>query len=281
MDMIKRLRGKVTFITGSEKNAGKTTFLNYALARLRGKEPVAYMTIGVDGEESDLVFGNPKPRITALPGDLVASTDKLLARSDGEFELLELFPFSTPLGRMALARALRPCHIEIAGPDTNAQLALIIEAASLHGAQTCLVDGAVNRVTQAASHGDAGFVFVAKVRRPSLNSDLDAIRLMLDYDTVPRHGGGEKVYLVPGALTESRAAAIPKEAETVVLEDFTKNFLPFHAWARLRRQRRVEFKNTVPLRFVQAVLYDVPAAELSALSGDGRVLVNIYEGAQA
>lgn len=273
------LRGKVTFITGSEKNAGKTTFLNYVLARLRGARPVAYMTIGVDGEETDLVFGNPKPRITAVPGDIIASTDRLFSRSDGEFEYLDVFPFSTPLGRMCLARAMRPCHVEIAGPDTNEQLSVLIAAAESRGARTCLVDGAVNRVTQAASRGDAGFVFVASVRRQSFNSDMDAIRLMLDYDSVPRYDGKAGGFRVQGALTEARAAAIPKDAEAVVLEDFTKNFLSLQAWTRFRRQRRVEFEHVVPLRFVQAVLYDVSAEEIAPLVASGRVLPNIYEGA--
>ncbi len=281
MDMMGSLRGKVTFITGSEKNAGKTTFLNYALARLRGAEPVAYMTIGVDGEEADLVFGNPKPRITAMPGDIIASTDKLFSRSDGEFEYLEMFPFSTPLGRMCLAKSMRPCHVEIAGPDTNDQLSAMITAVRARGAKTCLVDGAVNRVTQAASGGEAGFVFVARVRRQSFNSDMDAIRLMLDYDSVPRHEGRVGAFMVEGALTEARAASIPRDAATVVLEDFTKNFLPLQAWTRFRRQRRVEFGRAVPLRFVQTVLYDVPAADIAPLVSSGRVLANIYEGASA
>jgi len=36
MDFVKGLRDRTVFIVGSKKNAGKTTFLNYALNRLRG-----------------------------------------------------------------------------------------------------------------------------------------------------------------------------------------------------------------------------------------------------
>jgi len=49
---------RTTFILGSDKHAGKTTFLKYALARLRAAGcQVAYMTIGVDGEGRDSLSG--------------------------------------------------------------------------------------------------------------------------------------------------------------------------------------------------------------------------------
>ena len=55
-------RDRTTFILGSDKNVGKTTFLNLALSRLRtaGCRP-AYLTIGVDGEKFDLISGARKP----------------------------------------------------------------------------------------------------------------------------------------------------------------------------------------------------------------------------
>ena len=69
----------VTFIAGSEKNAGKTALLNLLLAQLRGRGKTGYLSIGVDGESRDMIFGNPKPRIYARPGDLVATSQAALS----------------------------------------------------------------------------------------------------------------------------------------------------------------------------------------------------------
>jgi len=48
-----RLSGRAVFITGADKNAGKTTLLNYVLGglRSRGAAP-AFLSAGYDGEEA-------------------------------------------------------------------------------------------------------------------------------------------------------------------------------------------------------------------------------------
>ncbi|MDT8286630.1 MAG: hypothetical protein RQ748_05930, partial [Elusimicrobiales bacterium] len=67
MDPIGQLEGRTTFIVGSRKNAGKTTFLNYALARRR--RPAACLSVGVESGTADRIFGTPKPRVRLRPGD--------------------------------------------------------------------------------------------------------------------------------------------------------------------------------------------------------------------
>ena len=75
------LKNRTTFIVGSSKNAGKTTFLNVAACELRSRGPVALVSIGVDGEARDLVFGNAKPLVRVCCGDLIATTEGALKAS--------------------------------------------------------------------------------------------------------------------------------------------------------------------------------------------------------
>ena len=51
-----QLINKTTFLVGNKKNAGKTTFLNYVLKQIREVVHPAFFTIGIDGEENDLIF---------------------------------------------------------------------------------------------------------------------------------------------------------------------------------------------------------------------------------
>ena len=128
MDLVEGLTGRTVFIVGSAKNAGKTTFLNYALSRLRPRGAVGFLSIGVDGEERDLVFGTPKPSIRAEAGDLLVTSDRMLQASELGWELLEAFPGSTVLGRLVLARVRRGGTVELCGPANNERLAPVLDA---------------------------------------------------------------------------------------------------------------------------------------------------------
>ncbi|MEA3306513.1 MAG: hypothetical protein U9Q34_01860, partial [Elusimicrobiota bacterium] len=127
MNVVKILRDKTTFIIGSKKNAGKTTFLNYSAARLRKTEPIAYLTIGVDGERTDQVFGTPKPKIFARKNDILLTTDLSLNHSDASFKILNTYPYATVLGKLMLLEVLREGYVELIGPQTNLQLSAILQ----------------------------------------------------------------------------------------------------------------------------------------------------------
>ena len=64
-------------IAGIEKNAGKTTVLNYLLQNSR-KKVEAITSIGYDGEEIDQVTATDKPRIYVSRGTLVATARDLI-----------------------------------------------------------------------------------------------------------------------------------------------------------------------------------------------------------
>ncbi|PKN54006.1 MAG: hypothetical protein CVU56_28885, partial [Deltaproteobacteria bacterium HGW-Deltaproteobacteria-14] len=210
------LADRTTFVVGNGKNSGKTTFLNLAAAHLRRWGPVALATVGVDGEANDALFGGPKPSVPVAAGDLVLTTDAALRASHGAFALLHVFPSRAILGRVVIARALRDATVELVGPGANARLgdALDVLRGEL-GARTVLVDGAADRVTQAAAQAGADVGLVEIVRAAPDNRAAALARLAflahvltlgppppdLDLDA-------PDVIVIPGALAEARLAAL-------------------------------------------------------------------------
>ena len=245
MDFVKGLKDRTVFIVGSRKNAGKTTFLNYALNRLRGGAPLGALSVGVDGEALDQVFGNPKPQIRAERGDLLLCAETALAAADLHYEILNVYPFRTAIGRPVLLRALRPGRAEISGPENNEQLREILSDMRRHGAGTVLVDGAVDRITQVAAGGKAAFVYVARVEPENLDSSAAAIRLVWSAAAVPLCRAGEKlpdpVIIIDGALTPGRLPGKDVKGGTLVIEDLTKIFLSWAQWSELKNRFELRF----------------------------------------
>lgn len=245
MDFIKGLRDRTVFIVGSKKNAGKTTFLNYALSRLRGGGALGALSVGVDGETCDQVFGNPKPQVRAEKGDLLLCAESALKGADLHYEVLNVYPFRTAIGRPVLLRALRQGRAEISGPENNEQLAEILADMRRHGAGTVLVDGAVDRITQVAAGGKAAFVYVARVEPENLDSSAAAIKLLWSASAVPLCRAGEKlpepVLIVDGALTPGRIPGKEVKGGTLVIEDLTKLFLNWQQWAELKARFELRF----------------------------------------
>lgn len=285
MDFIKGLKDRTVFIVGSRKNAGKTTFLNYALSRLRGSGSLAALSIGIDGERTDLVFGNLKPQVKAEKGDLLLCPETALPGADLHYEILNVYPFRTAIGRPVLLRALRPGRAEISGPENNVQLQEILSDMRRHGAGTIFVDGAVDRITQVAAGTKASFVYVAKVAPENLDSSAAALRLVWDATSVPLCSAGEKlqqpVMIIDGALTPRRIPARDVKHGTLVLEDLTKVFLSWQQWSDLRSRFDLRFGAKPELAGVVVNLYNLTRAafekKLACPELAGRLVYNPYE----
>ncbi|HOI42908.1 MAG TPA: hypothetical protein PK523_08185 [Elusimicrobiales bacterium] len=274
MDPIGQLEGRTTFIVGSRKNAGKTTFLNYALSARR--RPAACLSVGLESGSADRVFGTPKPRVRLRPGDAAVVPAASLASSDAGLEILQVYPSATAVGRPVLARARREGTAEITGPSTNSGLSGMLRDIAGAGIKTVFVDGAVDRITQAAADARAGIIYVTRVEPATLASAADAVNLLADAAGCPAatawkdfFAGGpapdEKgTFAVRGAFTASRAASVPADARRLVLEDLTKVFVGWREWSALRRRLKIAFAVNLPLKTVEANLYNVAPGQFEA-----------------
>lgn len=260
-DGVKLPVDKIIFIAGSSKNAGKTTFLNYLLPRMRSVSQLAYLTIGIDGERKDQIFGTDKPVIETLAGDVLITCENQIALSDGSFEVLQVFPWRTVLGKLMAVRTVRKGLIEIAGPENNLQLERIVGYIRNNlGISSVVIDGAVNRITQISSSDSAGFYYVCRVTRENLSSSIEKMRIISflnKVDHIPKLRGMEKVYAHKGAFTKSSFDEIPENRTIVEIEDFTKIFLNFSGIQKLNGQYKIYFRNKLNLEAFVVNLYNI------------------------
>ncbi|MDO9594467.1 MAG: hypothetical protein Q7J19_05705 [Lutibacter sp.] len=253
-----QLVNKTTFLVGNKKNAGKTTFLNYALTQLREVVQPAFFTIGIDGEANDLIFDTPKPKIYTETGDYVVTSSLMINKSDALFEIIHVFPYKTVLGRLALAKTLRSGTIELVGSEDNKQLAEIITyLRNEEHIKTIIIDGAASRVTQVASVKNSYFYYIVKIDQKSINSDLNKLRTIAfiskfkDIDHID-DAENKTVFEIKGALTASKLSMIPENCDILLLNDFTKIFLDFYQVTKLTEKLEIAYK--IPYQLVSFVV---------------------------
>ncbi len=138
---------KCLSVTGICKNAGKTTLLNTLIDGFEREncEPLAITSIGLDGEKVDVLSGTDKPQIYVKSGMLFATAKELLPLCTATKEIIAVTDFYTPLGVVAVCRALSGGKVILAGPSITSQLAGLKDIFFDKGAQKVLIDGALSR----------------------------------------------------------------------------------------------------------------------------------------
>lgn len=272
---------KTTYILGNEKNAGKTTILNYLLRILRasGNSP-AFLSIGVDGESHDTLSGKPKPPVFAENGDIVITTESALLTTDCAYKILEAFKIGTVLGRLIAVRISSPGRIELIGPENNQQLGYLLEY--LRGIKndiSILIDGAFNRKTQLAATGDAGYIYVSRIRAANMKRSIDELKLLFHLAQCRHPSASESCHVISGALTPMRCNAIPRDASAVILEDFTRVFLDYPQMKSM--PWRLYFRTLYEMRGVVVTLCGIKEPDFLKALGDpwlaAKLTFNAYQ----
>lgn len=132
------------------KNAGKTTALRRLMDELEG-ECLGLTSVGRDGEATDLVTGTEKPDLYIKRGDLFATARGMMNLCDVTLEATALTGVMTPLGEVAVFRALSDGYIQLAGPSASGQLGPLCGIFSSLGADRVLIDGAAGRKSLAGA----------------------------------------------------------------------------------------------------------------------------------
>jgi hypothetical protein len=133
------------------KNTGKTTCLNYVIRRLLGEQrKIAITSIGVDGEERDVLYQTPKPRITLHKDMIFVTAEEDFARKEFPAEVLSVSDRSTPLGQLVTARAKASGRVVLSGPSDSKWLHETISDLFRHKVHLTLVDGALSRMSLAS-----------------------------------------------------------------------------------------------------------------------------------
>ena len=134
-------------LVGLAKNTGKTVALGAILSELEARgETIGVTSIGRDGESTDALddaIAKPPIRLPAMA--LVATTDKLLERSEARTEVALRTEHRTPLGRVVIARLLERGTVEVAGPVAAQDVGDVVDRMRRLGAERVLVDGSIDR----------------------------------------------------------------------------------------------------------------------------------------
>ena len=276
-----KILNQTTFITGNGKNAGKTTFLNYILNNLRQfLDKFVYLTIGIDGEQEDMIFGTPKPGIYAEPGDYIVTCDSAVIASDASFEVIEVFPFTTKLGKIVLLKTLRCGSVELIGPENNTQLNYILNCLKKErNISTILIDGAVNRVTQITSSAGSGFMYVLKVSANNLVKSINQIKalsLIKDFPVISsKEYNNEEFFECTGALTSIKISRVPEKCNKILINDFTKIFLTWNELSDLLKKKKIQYKERFFLNCISVNLYDISKEEFEEKLRANNIVENI------
>ncbi|HLN52341.1 MAG TPA: hypothetical protein VK212_01450 [Lentimicrobium sp.] len=144
------LKYKSLSIVGLEKNTGKTECLNYILKRLEGSGcQLALTSIGVDGEQTDIVTGTAKPETDLYESLIFITSEKHYRQKRLEAEILDISSRRTALGRLVTARALSRGKVIFSGPADTLWIKELIGKMEEYKVQTTIIDGAISRL----SHG--------------------------------------------------------------------------------------------------------------------------------
>ena len=244
--------GRSVVVVGTAKNAGKTTTFNAlrAVAARRGVA-IAVTSIGRDGETSDALDSEPKPRVRLVPGTIVALPAGLVPRSPA-LAILDAGAASA-LGTTVFARVVLPTTCEIAGPPTARAMRSTIERLCGLASGPVFVDGAIDRVAALAGGDDAvilatGAASGATLARVAAVAADAVARLMLPGRDPLRERA--RVIVVTGALDARDAEELLADARdaTVVVEDPTRIAVRGALFAKLRAT--VDLRCERPLRVV-------------------------------
>lgn len=181
-------RRVITF-TGLAKNAGKTTAMRTALSELTSRgEKCGVTSSGRDGESFDVLNQDiPKPQIFIPAGNLVATTDRLLAKSTTPYQRIENTKYRTPLGRVVIAETLQGGNFEVAGPSTASGVRIVAQRMRELGAHRVLVDGAINRQAAASPQVCDGVVLsTGAILSPNLEAVVQETKKRVELYCLPQ-----------------------------------------------------------------------------------------------
>jgi len=109
---------------GSDKNAGKTTALNFVHRRLheQRKGPLCLTSIGINGEPVDNYENRPKPQFPVYRDEYFISATEHLAKLPEQFEILRRFAPPAFSKSYLLSRSRNDFELVVEGPNDKRQL---------------------------------------------------------------------------------------------------------------------------------------------------------------
>ena len=182
LEIEKLLYYKSISIIGTEKNTGKTECLNFVLQKLQNfNKTIAVTSIGVDGENVDIVTRTHKPEIELFPDNIFITSETHFRQKKIDAEILNISERQTSLGRLITARARSRGKAILSGPSNSAWLKEVLDSMNDYGVDLSIVDGAISRKSLAAPNiTDAFILNTGAAFSANINTLIKSTKFLLD-----------------------------------------------------------------------------------------------------
>lgn len=273
----KKFLDGINLITGPGRASGKTAFARAAALSLRNAgKSFAMISVGVEGSGAGRKGQGTDAIVSLAGGEVFITASGFLGPATCLPEILDVLPGESALGQLAIARASRFGNAILAGPERNEYLRWAVERIVGEGwATTVIVDGALNRITQAASLRSARLFYALRVDASNQRSMAGKLRYLhrlisldsfsdIEKDLRP----GQPVSRIKGPLTASLLGGIASDVKVVVAEDFSKIFLDERELADLMKKRVLAVASTVEFGGFSIALRSVRREEFEMILGE-------------
>lgn len=181
------LKHRSLSIVGLEKNTGKTVCMNYILHRLNQLGVLTAVTsIGVDGEQTDAVYGTAKPDITLFDNNIFITSEKHYRQRSLVSNILSVDTQSTSLGRLITAQVVVGGKVLLSGAASTAILRRQIATLSADNVPLTIVDGALARLSLASpTVTDAMVLATGAAVSPNINQLISKTRFVCKLIALP------------------------------------------------------------------------------------------------
>ncbi|MCX7642005.1 MAG: hypothetical protein N2Z20_05160 [Elusimicrobiales bacterium] len=283
---------KVIFISGFEKNCGKTTFLNYLLEKYSTYKNVICASIGITSSADEFLNNLYKPDVMIKKGWKVLTNSIFLNKIDVPFIIEDVIDEEVGGGRPVIIKPLYDSYIKLFSPGSNSKIFDILEHYS-SSSDFIFIDGAFDRITQVSSFKDASFYYVFKVNPNSIDSVVERIKLFESFSNIPVNMNNYQfmknivedtyyhdIMFVKGALTYQKIEKIPNKIKKIVIMDFTKVFINFSDWIKLLENYSVSFTAHFKLIGYVINLYEIRRVDFEKRFNENilkRFIYNPYE----
>lgn len=275
----------ITFITGFEKNSGKTTFLNYLLSGYTSQDKVLCISIGVDYELKSFLDEGYKPKLLIKKGWKALTNSLFLNSFNFLYRINEVYDYNVIGGRPLIITPEYDSYIKLASPGPN-----FPEIIKDFPEYKIFVDGAFDRITQIGEFEGSSFYYVFKVNAENLERVKHKIKLLdsfmqvkiskKEYDVIDSMNEEFKIVdgkiYFKGALTELKLEKISKNISTIIISDFTRVFLNYEQWKKLTDKFEVFFTRGFKFCGYVINLYDISMKDFEAGFDKNVVLKFIY-----
>lgn len=138
---------KTSSFIGSNKNAGKTTALNFVLKKLSEQNKELIITsIGINGEGTDQFIGRKKPFIKIYQNNLFITAKEHIKSVQGLISVLDVYSPPTFSKVFVLCRALTSFDIVLEGPNSKLEILNLKNKLEINFLNfELLIDGSIDR----------------------------------------------------------------------------------------------------------------------------------------